>query len=463
MAVNRRWAVLILFGFFLSACTSTSVDESRRKASAAVEDDLPTLPEGWDADAVNADVLEGWISSFNDRALESLVAEAQAHNRDLAAAAAGVESAQALARQAGAALVPNVGMSAGASRSGAGDSSRPDRTAMNVGMQISWEADVWGRVRAGADAAGLSAEAVLADYRFAQQSIAAATAKAYFAAIEAKLQTETAQSEVATLQETLRLVDIRYNGGLASAADQSLARSDLAAARERLIQVEGSTRDATRALEVLLGRYPGADLETRDSLPVLPPPPPAGMPSEVLERRPDLVAAESRVAASFSKVDQAVAARLPSVSLNGSVGGASSSLSDLLDPSNIAWQVGTSLLATVFDGGALEESVVIANAEQQQAVAAYAQTALTAFREVETALDQGQLLEQRKAELDEVVSEAENAYRINSLLYGEGEISLIDLLGTQRRVNGARANLVSIERLQLEQRVNLHLALGGEF
>jgi NodT family efflux transporter outer membrane factor (OMF) lipoprotein len=462
---NTNWRQIVTLSclFAVAACSNTSVDNSRNKASNAVRDALPELTNNWDAKAASEELLEGWISSFNDTALTQLIAEAVANNRNLAASAASVTTARLLAEQAGAGLLPNVGFSSGTSRSGVADNSREDTTGLNANVQISWEADVWGRVSAGSDAAQLSAEAAQSDYRFAQLSLAAGTAKAYFASIEATLQKETASEDVKALEETLRLVNLRHADGMASAAEQSLARSDLAAARERLIAVDGSTRDAIRALEVLLGRYPGAELTTRKTLPELPATPSTGLPSSLLQRRPDMIAAENRVAAAFSKVDQAVAARLPSINLSQSVGGASSSLSDLLKPSNIAWQLGASLVAPIFDGGVRKANVKIAGAEQQQAVAAYAQAALTAFNEVETALDQGHLLKLREKELKEVVAEAKNALRINNLRYEEGELSLLDLLSTQRRVNSAKANLVSVQRLQLTQRVDLHLALGGNW
>jgi NodT family efflux transporter outer membrane factor (OMF) lipoprotein len=424
---------------------------------------MPAIADNWGGVTTGDDVLNNWIERFNDSELVSLVTEAQANNKNLAVSAADVISARLLAQQAGAALLPSVGLSTSASQSGAADSSSPDTTSLSANLQISWEADLWGRLSSGASAALLSAEAAEADFRFAQQSVAASVAKAYFAVIEAKLQFTTAKEEVDALEETLRLVNLLHADGMASAAEQSIARSDLAASRERLITVEGSSRDATRALEVLIGRYPGSVLETRISLPVLPQTPPSGLPSSLLQRRPDIVAAERRIAAAFSKVDQAVAARLPAISLNQSIGGASSSLSDLLNPANIAWQVGANLIAPIFDGGVREANVEITNAEQQRALDAYVGAALVAFNEVETALDQSHLLAEREQALKNVLTEAQTALRLNNLRYKEGELSLLDLLSIQRRVNGAKANLVSIQRLQLEQRVNLHLALGGDW
>jgi outer membrane protein TolC len=204
-------------------------------------------------------------------------------------------------------------------------------------------------------------------------------------------------------------------------------------------------------------------LDVRESLPVAPPPPPAGVPSELLERRPDIVAAERRVAAAFNATAQAKAARLPTVGLTGQLGGASSSLSDLLDPANVAWSLGANLLAPIFDGGRRREAVEIATAAQEQALAAYAQAALNAFSELETNLDQGVVVAQRVVDLQEASREAGKAFRIASIRYEEGEEDLLSVLIIQQRVIRAKSALSSVERLLLEQRVNLNLALGGSW
>ena len=297
----------------LSACgTAPSQDALEADVDQAVEDESPAAPEGWSAESATGSVEVGWIKSFNDPALTNLVEEAQSNNRDLAAAAASVDRSWALARQAGAALSPDISLSAGASESGNANSSATS-TNLSLGLQVSWEADLWGRIRAGQRGAVAGAQAIEADYRFARHSLAAATAKAYFTAIESNLQADIARERLEILEETQRIVTVKYDNGMASAQDVSLTRSDLASAREQVTNLEGSFRTALRALELLLGRYPGAELEVRASLPSAPPPPPAGIPSELLERRPDIVAAERRVAAAFNATAQARAARLPTV------------------------------------------------------------------------------------------------------------------------------------------------------
>jgi len=439
-----------------------STNQPPEVATAAAAAEVPEAPETWTGEEAAGDVEVGWIDSFEDPTLGELVREAQEHNKNLQAAAANVDRARALARQAGAALKPNVGLALGAAQSGVTGSSN-QTSQLTAAVDISWEVDVWGRVRAGREGAVASAEAAAADYRFAQHSLAAGVARGYFLAIEAGRQEVVAQETVDALEETLRIVNLRFENGMVGQQEVSLAKSDLATARDRLVTVQGSRRDAQRALELLLGRYPAAELEVRDSLPDLPPSPPAGLPSQILERRPDLVAAERRVASAFAAADQARAARLPGVQLTGSLGGASSGLSSLLDPANLAWRAGASLLAPLFDGGARREQVEITTADQQQALAAYGDAALKAFGEVEASLDLGVVLSQRRDELKIAAQEAQEAYRIADLRYKEGESDLLDVLAVRQRVFAAGTNLVSVERQLLDQRVSLHLALGGSW
>ncbi len=460
----RKIFSILMSCFFLSACVTPSSTEVEAGVDQATGDSLPPVSKAWRSAAQVGSVQVGWIASFDDSLLSSLVQEAQTNNLDLVAAAAGVDQARALARQAGASLAPDIGLSAGASRSGqlnSGSGSAAD--SFSAGVQVAWEADVWGRIRSGVAQATASAQAAEADYQFAQYSIAANTAAAYFAAIEANLQTQIAKDSLEILENMNRIVQAQFNEGAASAQDLALSKSDLASAREQVVSLEGSSRDALRSLELLLGRYPGADLKVRTTLPAVPSPPPTGVPAQVLERRPDLIAAERQVAAAFNATNQAKAARLPSLSLTGNLGGTSGELSRLLDPGNVAWNIGTSLLAPLFDGGRRRENVNIANAQQEAALAQYANAALQAFSDVESALDQGQVLTARLAQLKEAADQSAKAYRLAELRYKEGETSLVDLLTVQQRLIGARSSLSSVQRLLLQQRVNLNLALGGSW
>ena len=455
-------AVVLLSGVVaLTACASVT---SREEAGGAARASLGDMPAAWAAaQASVGDVQVGWADKFQDKLLTKLVREAQVNNKDLQAAAANVEQSWALARQAGAALKPDVTLTTGGGRSGTLDRQTPDSSNVRAGMQVNWELDVWGRIRAGQQAAAATAESLEADFRFSQQSLAASVARAYFLAIEAGLLADVTRKSLDALTEMTRIVTVQYKHGMASSQDLALSKSDLATARATLAEAEGAQRAALRALELLLGRYPGADLTVRTSLPGTPPAPPPGVPSEILERRPDIVAAERRVAAAFNRLDEAKAARLPRIALTSSIGGSSNELGDVVDPKNVAWNVAGNLVAPVYRGGALQAQVEISTFEQKQAVAAYGQAALNAFKEVETSLDQNVVLRERSEALNEASKEAHKAFRIAQLRYNEGEIEVLEVLIIQQRVFTAESNHVSNERAWLERWVNLNLALGGSW
>lgn len=443
----------------LGACANiTTAGEAGDAARAS----LPDTPDAWTMASERVGPVEaGWIAKLDDPVLSALVEEAMANNRNLQAAAANVQRSWALAGQAGAALSPSVSLSSGTTRSGTIEDS--GRDGYSLTGQASWEVDLWGRIRAGNQAAVLSADAAEADYVYSQYSLAAAVARGYFLAIEAGRQAETVQNTLDALNETDRIVGVQFEFGLATSQDVALSRSDLARTKNSLIAAQGSQRDALRALEVLLGRYPAADLELRQDLPTVPPPPPPGLPSEILERRPDVIAAERRVAAAFNSLDQAKAARMPSFSLTGSLGGSSGDLTNLLNPTNVAWQAATSLVAPLIDGGLRESQVEQASAEQSQAIASYGETVLTAFQEVEGSLDQTIVLSDRATQLIVAADEANNALRIVNLRYEEGETDLLDVLTIQQRVLSSEGDVVSIERAQLDEWISLNLALGGSW
>ncbi|MEM1106708.1 MAG: TolC family protein [Pseudomonadota bacterium] len=442
----------------LAACATVSAgtEEAASRAEAA----LPELPAEFQAAETRiVGQPVGWIGSFQDPLLTRLVAEAQANNKDLASAAASVSSARALAGVASAALSPQVSVGAGTSNSGLLDG--PDTNDYSLGADASWEVDLWGRLRSGQESALRSLEAAEADFLFSQYSIAAAVADTYFLAIEANRQLAVTQSQVDALAEIDRIVIVRFENGIGTAQDVALSASELADARNSLEQLAGAERDALRALEVLLGRYPAADLEVREDLPGVPPAPPAGLPSDLLERRPDLIAAERRIASAIKSVDEAKAAKLPSLSLTGSLGGASNDLTNILDPTNLAWSAASSLLAPVIDGGRLDSQVDLAEAEVEAAVAAYAQAALNAFSDVEGALDQSVVLRRREAQLQTAVDQSREALRLANLRFDEGETDLIDVLDIQTRVFTAESNLTTVQRSLLSEYVGLNLALGG--
>ncbi|MEO0576454.1 MAG: efflux transporter outer membrane subunit [Pseudomonadota bacterium] len=453
----KKYALVLLLP--LAGCAPFAVQPDLPSLTAP---SLPEVPADWQvAQQTVGDVTVGWIDALSDPALSELVREAQRNNRDLQAAAAAVERALALARQARSALFPTLNAVADASQAGPidGGSTR----AYSAGLQTQWEVDVWGRVRASRQAAGYSAASAEADYVFTQYSLAAAVAQTYFLMIEAGLQEQVSERNVAALRETDRIVRAQRELGAGSALDEALARSNVANAEAALIDAAGSRRLAARALEVLLGRYPGAAVSGNSVLPTLPVVPAAGVPSSLLERRPDIIAAELSIASAFSSVNAARAARLPTISLTGGVNAGGDSVSDALDLGDGTWQLAANLLGPLFDAGLRRAQVAEASASQKLAIATYAQTALNAFREVEDSLDQNAVLAERTALLAEAARQTQRAFDVAQLRYQEGETDLLDVLQIQANTFSADSALVTIQRQQLDEWINLHLALGGSW
>ena len=324
-------------------------------ASCAVKDppDLETIkketalpvPLGYTTTGPAAGlVVGGWIASFGDEQLVAAVAEGIARNPDLQAGAARVDAAMLSAKLAGAKLWPSVDVLARGGGKLSGD---------NSGLQggllsVNWELDLWGRVRAGRAAVAADAAGVALDYEYARQSLAGAVARLWFLAIEAELQAVTARETVRDNEELVRLAEARSNVGVGNDEDVFVARANAGTYRDALRQIEGARTETLRALELLIGRYPAASISVSAQLPGQPPAVPVGLPSDLLERRPDVVAAERRVAAAFHRIQEAKAARLPKIGLTTGVSSISSDLFVLQDRDNPMWSAGANLLMPLF-------------------------------------------------------------------------------------------------------------------
>ncbi len=293
--------------------------------------------------------------------------------------------------------------------------------------------------------------------------MAALVAKGYFLAIEAGLQRAIAQDVLHAAEELLRLAQERQRIGAGDEQAVAEARANVGTYRDTLRQVEFSRAQALRALESLLGRYPAAEVEVAGQLASMPAPAPVGLPSELLERRPDVIAAERRVAAAFNRVEEAKAAQLPRISLTASGSSVSSELFVLQNHSNPVWSLGANLVAPLYQGGALQAQVEIRTAEQKLAVADYARVAQRAFSDVEGALSAEVTLRDRDAILVQNVKDNERALDLAQIQYKVGKIDLRVVEQRQLALYGARTSRLHVQSEQLAQRVNLHLALGGNF
>lgn len=409
----------------------------------------------------SAAVVDGWLATFKDPQLEKLVAEALEANRDLAAAKARVDQAASQARQAGADLKPQIGFALDSTSQGTG-AAGSSSTKTGASLNLTWEIDVWGRLSSAQRAATEQYASKTADFAFARQSLAAQVVKGWFLAIQAVQQEDVAREFAGIQRDTARLTALRTAGGRSSQYDLALARSALATAEDQLEQAASGREKAVRSLELLLGRYPKAELDSGRTLPAVPPPPPAGLPSSLLERRPDLISATRQVAAAFNQVESAKAARLPKLALTAEGGFSSKSLRDI-NPEDLLWSIGANLAGPIFDGGRLKEQVVLETARQAEALANFGKAALTAFQQVEQALAEERRLAGRLDLVQAADREQGEAFRLARLRFDAGTIDQLTLLTVQGQALNTRLAALAVKVDRLTNRVDLHLALGGGF
>jgi NodT family efflux transporter outer membrane factor (OMF) lipoprotein len=415
------------------------------------------------ADAPSAAISDNWLTTFNDPQLTALVNEAIARNPDLRAAGARVEQAAAYAHSAQAQLLPWLNL-LGTGGIKAGGGSDLSSALSGVMLGVSWEPDLWGRLRYGRNAADDNYASAQADFQFARQSLAAQVARSWFLAIETKLELDAAEAMATSARSLVSLAEDRQRVGNGSQRDVALARAGLGTMEDSARQARLAHEQAVRSLETILGRYPATELAVAEQLPAMPGPVPVGMPLNMLERRPDVIAAERRVAAAFNRVGEAKAAQLPTIRLNASVSALSSEVLQLQDDySNPSGGAGGTLFAPLYQGGALRAQVELRTAEQKEAVARYGSQVLRALNDVENALSASQILSQRVGILGQVLADQQKTLEYDQQSYRVGRQDMRGVQQQQQQVQAARVNYLRAKSEELSQRVNLHLALGGSF
>ncbi len=459
----------------VSACATTPVEPPVL--------DLET-PDVWTTPAPDGAPPDDWWTTFGDAGLDAVVEEALERNYDLQAAAASVAAAAAQARIAGANLAPQVGAGLDAGRRqqvfvglpipGSAGILKSTSSSYGASLNVSWEADLWGRLRAAKAAAVGDAKAAQADYAAARLSLAGQAAKAWFAVVEAERQVALATHTVDSRRTSAERIEARYRRGVAPPLDLRLARSNLATA-ESTLELRRRQLDAgRRQLEILLGRYPrgSSDLPTLEKggprgdsshLPEVPPEIPPGLPAELVARRPDLQAAERRLEAAGLRVREARRALYPRITLTASGGTVSDRLGDLVDGDFSVWSLAGGLLQPIFQGGRLRAAVDFAEAGQERALALYAQGVLRAFAEVESALAAERLLAAEEAAQRVATEESVAAVRLAEDRYHAGVGDYLTILESQRQAFLTESRLLTLRALRLANRADLHIALGGDF
>lgn len=443
----------------LAACAVLPEPDGEQVRSQALS--TVAIPPNWSAQALQAQVDQGWLASFQDSRLTELVHLALQRNPDLLVAAARVEQANAQVDIARSQLLPAVGL---IGRAGSKPIADLVPLLSGIMLRVSWELDLWGRLRYARNAAIAARDAESADYRYAQQSLAASVARAWFMATEAQQQQQLAAQMADHGERLLALAEQRERTGIGSNTETQAARASAVTYLDASQQAGLARQSAVRALELLLGSYPGATLTVADRLTPMPAPVPAGIPADMLNRRPDLHAAERRVAAAFDRVGEARAAMLPTLSLSAGYGRLSN---DVIETREDLEQTTSSVAVTgvmpIYTGGALTGQVRLRSAEQKQAVADYARRALLALSEVEEALAAEQVLSERERLLTDGVAANERAMAQVRDAWRIGKADMRAVHGQEMATLAAQSALLVVQRERLGRRVDLHLALGGDF
>lgn len=429
-------------------------------------------PEKWTAlPKIEPTAATGWLADFNSATLRQLVDRTIAANPDLKAAGARVTQARAETVQAGAALWPSISGAFSASRSQSpGDQRFSGLGTINnrfrLPLNVSWEIDLWGRVADERSAARARRFAAEEDFHASRLSLAATAVQTAITLAEAHSLQSLAEQNVRTRRVQLGILEKQMERGLEpdrAALDVSLGRADLARAEATVQQRKAAADQSRRTLEVLMGGYPAGTERGLSSLPVLKRGIPAGLPSELLLRRPDLRAAERRLESALRLESSAKKAFLPSIRLTGEYGRTSQQTDDLLVPDAAVWSIASNVTQSFFQGGRIIATVQQTRARYEEQLQTYTSSALTAFREVETALAADTFLRAQADALSRSATEAERAESLALGQYEKGLIEVLTLLDTRQRAFDARSALIAVQAQRLRNRADLHLALGGEF
>ena len=428
--------------FALCLLLASAIGAAQSAASAETASSLET---GW-REVLDDGALEaGWLKSLGDPQLEEIVVEALLHNSQLTVASENFARAEQLALQAGAALAAAITVDGGAN----------DISTAEPAGSLQWELDVWQRL-VPATAVDYASPVAKTDLEAARQSLAAQTAKFWLLANETNLQLALSQQLVEIHQRILQIAQSHAAAGDAATADIEVVETGLAAARERQRRLVGALIHALRGLAVLIGRYPSAELAVvREYVPE-PAAIPAGIAASLLERRADLGAAARGVASAFQQRQSAGIARLPRLPLTATGGVASVELQDLLAAGDSYFSRAENFLVSADN----EPKLKIVSAQQREALEGYADIARRAFGEVASALDSDTRLAQHAALL--ATSTADIAARLATTSGGETAITA-DMLRLQLLALQSRIHLVRVQHSHLARRIDLHLALGGDF
>lgn len=463
MNKTRTTLALVLAPAVVLALAGCAATASRQEPpSTAMQAAYKEAPAGW-TEAAPADLLErgAWWSLFNDAGLDALMPRVDVDNQNIAASTAAYAQAQAAVREQRAALFPTVGITAGATRSG-GRGSSSTGTDYQAALGASWEPDLWGRLGGAVDAAGARAEASAADLAAARLSAQGALAANYFSLRETDSEAELLRSTITAYERAGQIAQNRYAAGVAPKSDVLQAQTQLANAQADLLTLQHQRAQLEHAIAVLVGEAPGNftlapapwDFSVVPAVPL-------GLPSALLQRRPDVAAAQRSAAAANAQIGVSRAAYFPSFSLTGRYGFGAASLADLFSSSAAAWSLGLSITQAIFDGGGNKARLDQVRAAWEQSVAQYRQAVLVAFQNVEDSIAAVRLYEQQEA-LRRTASQAADETEQQVLnRYRAGQVSYTDVVTAQVSALSSRRALVQLSMNRQTSTIALIQALGG--
>jgi len=462
-------AALLLSGCKMAPTYSTPVIDvpAQYRQSGLWREAQPAAPDA---------VPEAWWTLFNDPDLNRLQDGAAIGNQTLAATVAQLRVAQAALDSSRAPLLPTLGVNAGATRSRTGGASsgtvdsagnvvgstggRP-RNLVTLQGSASWEIDLWGRLSSAVDAASARAQASVDDLAAARLSLQASVVQTYFALRTADAQRIVLDDTLLGYERSLALTRNRYAAGVASAADVSQAEAQLYSTRAQRMEAVASRAQLEHALAALLGQAPASfSLPETGLLPEAPAVPPA-LPATLLQRRPDIAAAERRVAAANAQIGVARSAFFPALTLSSNAGYRSSSLNDIVSAPNLFWSIGPALALSVFDNGLRRAAVDSATFATDQAAANYRQTVLTALQEVEDNLVLAAVLQDELVVQQQALTSARKALDVADNQYRAGIVNYLNVVTAQATVLSAQRSLLDVRNRRLVAVGVLLKNLGG--
>jgi NodT family efflux transporter outer membrane factor (OMF) lipoprotein len=444
--------------------------------------------DGWKFAHPRDDLARGpWWEIFADPQLNALEARVSISNQNLAVSEAQYREARALVREARAAYFPTVTLGLGYTRSrqsttfvfgstggsssgtsassststGTSRSSGGAQSDFQLGLDFSWELDVWGRIRRGVESNRAAAQASAGDLEAARLSFQAELAQDYFQLRTLDAQKQLLDETVSAFERFLRLTQDRFRSGVASQADVVQAETQLKTTQAQAIDVGVQRAQLEHAIAILMGQAPSTFTLPPAPLAATPPAIPVGVPSELLERRPDIAAAERRVAAANAQIGVAVAAFYPTITLNASSGFESSSLAQWFTAASHFWSVGPGISQTVFDGGLRHAQTDAARAAYDATVATYRQTVLSSFQTVEDNLAALRILEQENGVQDDAVKAAKKSVDLTTDQYKAGTVDYLNVITVQTIALTDEVTAIQIRGRRMAAAVLLVQALGG--